>query len=54
MELRTVTALLVYKYDVSLAPGEDGSRLLNDCFDAFTLFVKDLRLVFRERKHVAA
>lgn len=54
MELRTVTALLVHKYDVCLAPGEDGSDLLNNSLDAFTLFTKDLKLVFSKRAEASA
>lgn len=49
MELRVVTALLVHKYNVCLAPGEDGSNLLNHSLDAFTLFTNGLRLTFSAR-----
>ena len=33
MELRTLTAKILLEYDVSFAPGEDGSRLENDSKD---------------------
>lgn len=46
-----MTALLVHKYDVRFAPNEDGSRLMKEDQDAFTLFIKELNLVFTERKH---
>lgn len=36
-ELRTVTSRLVTKFDMSLAPGEDGSRLLYQTRDHFTV-----------------
>lgn len=49
MELRAVTALLVLQYDIAFAPGEDGSELLNDSFEAFTIFLRDLRLIFKAR-----
>lgn len=46
MELRTVVALLVYQFDVKFAPGEDGSRLIDDSKDYFTITISDLDLVF--------
>lgn len=49
MELRTVVSLLVSRFDVHLAPGEDGSALIKGSKDAFTLRMGDLRLVFKER-----
>lgn len=49
MEMRSVVALLVARYDVKFAPGEDGTGLHRDALDAFTLLVKELRLVFTER-----
>lgn len=48
--MRTVTALLVHKYDVCLAPDEDGSLLLNESLDAFSLLARDLQLIFTRRK----
>lgn len=50
MELRTVISLLVTRFDVSLAPGEDGSTLLNDTKDTFTVRLGALQLVFVERE----
>lgn len=50
MELRTVVSLLITRFDVSLAPGEDGSTLLNDTKDTFTVQLGALQLVFVERE----
>ena len=50
MELRTVVPLLVSRFDVSLAPGEDGTRLLDKSRDAFTMRLEELRLIFEERE----
>lgn len=30
MELRTLTARLLLKYDIAFAPGEDGTRILTE------------------------
>ncbi|KAH9208989.1 cytochrome P450 [Leptodontidium sp. 2 PMI_412] len=49
MELRTVTALLVSKFDVSFAPGEDGNTLLEKSEDYFTIGLKELMLQFKAR-----
>ncbi|KAL8793721.1 MAG: hypothetical protein Q9195_003662 [Heterodermia aff. obscurata] len=49
MELRIVTALLVSRYEISFAPGEDGTSLFRDMKDAFTAAPGDLRLVFQRR-----
>jgi len=46
MELRTLTTRLVLDYDMSLAPGEDGKRLLFNTLDHFTMDLGDLDLVF--------
>ena len=48
MELRTVTARLVNRFDVSLAPGEDGQRLMYKTKDHFTTDPGSLDLVFKE------
>ena len=48
MELRTVTAKLVTKFDMSLAPGEDGSRLWYKTRDHFTVDPGSLDIVFKE------
>lgn len=49
MELRSVVAELVTQFDVEFAPGEDGSALLNESADFFTVSLSDLQLVFTER-----
>jgi tryprostatin B 6-hydroxylase len=46
MELRTLATELVLKFDVALAPGEDGHRLLYKTRDHFTLGLGDVDLVF--------
>jgi tryprostatin B 6-hydroxylase len=51
MELRTLTAQLVTKYDVALAPGEDGKRLLTKSLDHFTMSLGQLDLVFTPAKN---
>lgn len=50
MELRTVISLLVTRFDIAFAPGEDGSTLLNDAKDTFTVRLAALQLVFVERE----
>lgn len=49
MEIRTIVSLLVTRFDVRLAPGEDGTTLMEHSKDTFTLRMGDLRLVFDER-----
>ncbi|OCK86317.1 cytochrome P450 [Lepidopterella palustris CBS 459.81] len=49
MEIRTVIARLLMSYNVSFAPGEDGSNLLEKTRDHFSLGLADLNLVFTER-----
>ncbi|EME46239.1 hypothetical protein DOTSEDRAFT_148279 [Dothistroma septosporum NZE10] len=46
MELRTLTSQLLLKYDVALAPGEDGTRILTKTKDHFTVSVGQLDLFF--------
>lgn len=46
MELRTLTAQLLLRYNVSLAPGEDGTRLMTKTKDHFTVAPGQLDLVF--------
>ncbi|KAL3471262.1 cytochrome P450 [Aspergillus californicus] len=48
MEIRLLTAILVTRFEVALAPGEDGGQLLNS-FDYFTVGLKPCHLVFRKR-----
>ncbi|USW53761.1 Putative cytochrome P450 [Septoria linicola] len=47
MELRTLTTQLLLKYDVAFAPGEDGTRILNQTKDHFTITIGQLDLVFK-------
>lgn len=49
MEVRTVTADLITKFDVSFAPGEDGRKLLHETEDYFSLGLGELNLVFNEK-----
>ena len=50
MELRTVIALLVTGFDVEFAPGEDGTNLLENTKDCFTMAMADLYLQFKLRE----
>ncbi|KAL2065841.1 hypothetical protein VTL71DRAFT_3511 [Oculimacula yallundae] len=45
MELRTVAALLVTKFDISFAPGETGNNLLEKSEDYFTIGLESLILI---------
>ena len=45
-EIRFVTALLISKYDIKFAPGEDGVRVWKDMKDQFTAAPGKLELVF--------
>ena len=49
MELRTVVSLVITRFDVHLAPSEDGTDLLENTKDTFTMRPGKLRLVFDER-----
>ena len=49
MEIRLLTTQLVMRFDISLAPGENGERLLEKTTDHFTLGLGDLDLVLRKR-----
>ena len=42
--------LLLSRFDVGLAPGEEGRALLEGSKDAFTLRMGELRVIFEERK----
>ncbi|KAF1349719.1 putative P450 monooxygenase [Delphinella strobiligena] len=46
MEMRLVTAHILTRFEVSLAPGEDGSRLRDQSRDHFTVTLAPLDLVF--------
>lgn len=50
-ELRFITALLVKKYVVGFAPGEDGKRITSDLRDQFTAAPGQLNLLFKLRKN---
>ena len=50
MEIRLVTALLITKYDVSLAKGEDGVDVSGKLRDLFVASPGPLNLIFKERK----
>ena len=50
MQIRTLTARILLEFDVSFAPGEDGSRILTQTKDHFTVDPGQLDLVFTPRK----
>lgn len=52
VELRFVTVLLVLKYEISFATGEDGSRVLEELRNQFTAAPGKLRLRFAKRKSI--
>lgn len=52
MEIRAVISLLIVRFDVSLAPGEDGTGLLERTKDTFTLRIGDLNIVFQEKEEM--
>ena len=49
-EMQYVVSLLVSKYDIKLAPGETGRRVIDDMVDQFTAAPGKLDLVFERRK----
>lgn len=49
LELRFVFALLVQRYDIGFAPGEDGVRVWKEMKDQFTAALGRLELVFNVR-----
>lgn len=49
VELRIVTALLLSKYEIAFAPGEDGTRCWQDMKDQFTAAPGKLELLFTPR-----
>jgi cytochrome P450 len=51
MEIRLLTTELLLRYDVRLAEGEDGSKLLKGTRDHFTLGLGDLMVLWEERKN---
>lgn len=44
-----MTALLVAKFDIRFAPGDDGTNLLKDTRDAFASAPGKLELIFETR-----
>lgn len=52
MEIRAVISFLIVRFNVSLAPGEDGTDLLERSKDTFTLRMGDLNIVFLEKAEV--
>lgn len=50
MEIKTVIAKLVTRFDVQFAPGEDGKKLLEESLDVFVTDLGDLFLQFSDRK----
>lgn len=51
MELRRVTAELLLRFDISLAPGKVNDTFLNDGKDTFTLTAAPLLLNFTKRQY---
>ena len=49
-EMQYLVSLLVSKYDIRLAPGETGRRVVDDMLDQFTAAPGKLGLVFERRK----
>jgi hypothetical protein len=49
MEIRTATVLLLDKFDVKFAAGEDGTKLFRESKDCFSWVPGPLKLVFEER-----
>ncbi|RDW77473.1 cytochrome P450-12 [Coleophoma cylindrospora] len=49
MELRVVVARIITQFDVSFAPGEDGTNLMTKTRDVFTLDVAPLMMIFMKR-----
>ena len=44
-----MVSLLVSQFDIRLAEGEDGSKLLEESRDAFTLRMEALEVIFEEK-----
>jgi len=52
MQIRTVVARIVMHFDISFAPGENGTSLVEESRDHFTVGLADLNLAFRKRRAV--
>jgi tryprostatin B 6-hydroxylase len=50
MEIRGLAARLLTEFNVSLAPGEDGRKLINESKDHFTLGLQAFNLGFKKRQ----
>lgn len=51
MELRSVTAEILTRYDVSFAPDQTAAAFLDGKQDTFTLATAPLKLVFQKREN---
>lgn len=49
-EVRSVVALLVSHFDISYAPGEDGTTVWRDLKDQFNAHPGSLHLIFSQRE----
>lgn len=49
MELRYATTVLISKYNVTFAPGEDNHEVIENMTDSFTVDPGDLKIVWTER-----
>jgi cytochrome P450 len=49
MQMRALVSKIVMEFDISFAPGENGSNLLERSRDHFTLGLADLNLEFKPR-----
>jgi cytochrome P450 family 628 len=50
MEIRNVMARIVTEFDVKFAPDEDGTKLLEESHDTFTIALAPLELIFTRRE----
>jgi tryprostatin B 6-hydroxylase len=48
MQIRTLVARIVMNFNISFAPGENGSNLTEKSRDHFTLGLQDLNLEFKK------
>lgn len=53
MEVRTATVLLLDKFDIKFAEGEDGAKLFKESKDCFSWVPGPLNLVFKKRSSEA-
>jgi hypothetical protein len=52
MQIRTLVARIVMRFDISFAPGENGAKLVEQSRDHFTLGLEDLNLEFKRAQWV--